>query len=186
MPWYQETKKDALICDNPRGADKTPWSVGLRMGKPSSGNALEFISEYIGYKSKACELKHLSNRTKRKQTSDYPSSGERKGNSLNLLHVIACRRYAGGVAGLSARAANWRRVTKLSFKWTQLESWTIDGDSPVIDNWQSLESIPSKSGHVKPWLNPPGPSGKAKYSYMTDSEPVPWGKDEKNRGSGVK
>ena len=25
-----------------------------------------------------------------------------------------------------------------------------------------------------------GPSSKAKYSYLTDSEPVPWGKGEKN------
>ena len=28
-------------------------------------------------------------------------------------------------------------------------------------------------------MNPPGPSGKAKYSWETDSEPVPWGKGEK-------
>jgi hypothetical protein len=90
--------------------------VGFRMRKLLKGNALRSISESIGYGGKACELKHLSNRTKRKQTSDYPSSGERTGNSLNLLHVIACRRYAGGVVGLSARAANWRRVIKLSFK----------------------------------------------------------------------
>ncbi len=26
----------------------------------------------------------------------------------------------------------------------------------------------------------PGPSGKAKYSWETDSEPVPWGKGEKH------
>ena len=25
-----------------------------------------------------------------------------------------------------------------------------------------------------------GPSSKAKYSWLTDSEPVPWGKGEKN------
>ena len=29
-------------------------------------------------------------------------------------------------------------------------------------------------------MNLPGPSGKAKYSWETDSEPVPWGKGEKN------
>ena len=76
------------------------------MGKPSGGNAPEFISEYIGYKSKACELKHLSNRTKRKQTSDFLSSGERKGNSPNHLYVIGYSRYASGVAGLSAGTVN--------------------------------------------------------------------------------
>ena len=29
-------------------------------------------------------------------------------------------------------------------------------------------------------MNPAGPSAKAKYSWETDSEPVPWGKGEKN------
>jgi hypothetical protein len=33
-------------------------------------------------------------------------------------------------------------------------------------------------------MNLPGPSGKAKYSEVTDSEPVPWGKGEKNPGEG--
>ena len=29
-----------------------------------------------------------------------------------------------------------------------------------------------------------GPSSKAKYYLLTDSEPVPWGKGEKNPGEG--
>ena len=33
-------------------------------------------------------------------------------------------------------------------------------------------------------MNLPGPSGKAKYSIETDSEPVPWGKGEKNPEQG--
>jgi hypothetical protein len=33
---------------------------------------------------------------------------------------------------------------------------------------------------VKPCENLPGPSGKAKYYLLTDSEPVPLGKGEKN------
>ena len=33
-------------------------------------------------------------------------------------------------------------------------------------------------------MNLPGPSGKAKYSEVTDSEPVPGGKGEKNPGEG--
>ena len=74
------------------------------MGKPSDGNASESISEYIGYRGKVCELKHLSNRTNRKQTSDFPSSGERTGSSPNLLHVIDYSRYAEGVAGLPVGA----------------------------------------------------------------------------------
>ena len=33
-------------------------------------------------------------------------------------------------------------------------------------------------------MNPAGPSAKAKYSWETDSEPVPWGKGEKNPEQG--
>jgi hypothetical protein len=44
--------------------------------------------------------------------------------------------------------------------------------------------ILSRSGHEKSWLNQPGPSGKAKYYWETDSEPVPWGKGEKNPEQG--
>ena len=41
--------------------------------------------------------------------------------------------------------------------------------------------ILSRAGHEKSCLNLAGPSAKAKYSPETDSEPVPWGKGEKNR-----
>lgn len=40
--------------------------------------------------------------------------------------------------------------------------------------------------HVKFRENQPGPSGKTKYSLMTDSAQVPRGKGEKNPGRGVK
>ena len=39
--------------------------------------------------------------------------------------------------------------------------------------------ILSSAGHVKPCMNQAGPSAKAKYSWETDSELVPWGKGEK-------
>ena len=45
-----------------------------------------------------------------------------------------------------------------------------DGDSPVGESEWSPEGFLSKSGHVKPRLNPQGPSCKAKYSLTTDSE----------------
>ena len=35
-------------------------------------------------------------------------------------------------------------------------------------------------------MNERGPSRKAKYYLVTDSEAVPWGKGEKNPGRGVK
>ena len=40
--------------------------------------------------------------------------------------------------------------------------------------------ILSSAGHEKSCVNLPGPSGKAKYSRETDSEPVLWRKGEKN------
>ena len=40
--------------------------------------------------------------------------------------------------------------------------------------------------HVEFRENLPRPLGKAKYSLMTDSEQVPWGKGEKNPERGVK
>ena len=57
------------------------------------------------------------------------------------------------------------------------------GDSPVFEK-ASVVSTTSRSGHVKSWLNIGGPSSKAKYSLLTDSELVPWGKGEKNPDEG--
>ena len=47
-------------------------------------------------------------------------------------------------------------------------------------------SIQSTDGHEESVRNKGGPSSKPKYYLMTDREQVPWGKGEKNRGSGVK
>ena len=58
----------------------------------------------------------------------------------------------------------------------------IVGDSPVCKKLIKVKS--SRSGHVKSWLNMGGPSSKAKYSLLPDSELVPWGKGEKNPGEG--
>ena len=61
-----------------------------------------------------------------------------------------------------------------------LESHTIEGESPVRISINNIIGILSKAGHVKSCLKLPGPSGKAKYFWETDSELVPWGKGEKN------
>ena len=45
-------------------------------------------------------------------------------------------------------------------------------------------SILSRTGHEKSCLNLGGPPSKAKYYLLTDSEQVPWGKDEKNPDEG--
>ncbi|GIO70478.1 hypothetical protein J21TS3_52990 [Paenibacillus cookii] len=54
-----------------------------------------------------------------------------------------------------------------------LERPGIEGKSPVAESQFPPRRIPSSAGHVKPRMNLPGPSGKAKYSLATDSETVP-------------
>ena len=58
------------------------------------------------------------------------------------------------------------------------------GESPVCEKGSQPDWYLSKTGHEKPGLNPEGPPSKAKYSSMTDSEPVPRGKGEKNPSEG--
>ena len=65
-------------------------------------------------------------------------------------------------------------------KWNGLESPAIESDSLVHVSEYGFSGILSKAGHEESCLNPPGPSGKAKYSWETDSEQVPWGKGEKH------
>ncbi len=55
-----------------------------------------------------------------------------------------------------------------------LESPVIEGDNPVTKNLISRSNWhPSSAGHEKSCVNLPGPSGKAKYFHVTDSELVP-------------
>ena len=49
---------------------------------------------------------------------------------------------------------------------------------------EGLASILSRTEHVKFCLNLGGPPSKPKYYLLTDSELVPWGKDEKNPDEG--
>lgn len=56
------------------------------------------------------------------------------------------------------------------------ESWTIDGESPVIQ--KNNEKTPSNIEHVKFGVNQQGPPCKAKYFWVTNREIVPWGKGE--------
>jgi hypothetical protein len=58
------------------------------------------------------------------------------------------------------------------------------GDSPVCEISRSADRYLSRAGHVKPGLNLGRPLSKAKNSLMTDSEPVPRGKGEKNPSEG--
>jgi hypothetical protein len=63
---------------------------------------------------------------------------------------------------------------------------TREGESPVIENCADSSCIPSSMGHEESHVNQRGPSRKAKYYCVTDSEPVPRGKGEKNPKWGVK
>ena len=56
---------------------------------------------------------------------------------------------------------------------TQLESWIIEGNSPVSENYDDQVLIQSTTRHVKPCGKQGGPPPKAKYYLMTDSEAVP-------------
>ncbi len=60
------------------------------------------------------------------------------------------------------------------------ESPATEGNSPVNKIQEEPSGIPSTTGHVKSCGNPGGPSSKAKYMLLTDSELVPRGKGEKN------
>ena len=67
-----------------------------------------------------------------------------------------------------------------------LESITKEGESPVSEIQKTQVRILSTTEHEKFCWNQRGPSRKAKYSLVTDSEQVPRGKGEKNPGRGEK
>ncbi len=39
MPWHQLPKKDAAICEKPRGAESRQRAADIRMGKPGASAA---------------------------------------------------------------------------------------------------------------------------------------------------
>ena len=49
MPRHLEQMKDATNSEMPRGVVRTQRSGGIRMGKPSTGNAVLLIDEYRVY-----------------------------------------------------------------------------------------------------------------------------------------
>ena len=98
--------------------------------------------------------------------SDSVSSGERTRISPNQF----CYGKAG-VVGL--------RCDSLKYSRRCLESTTIEGESPVSEILMTSSSILSSAGPEKSCMNLAAPSAKAKYSWETDSEQVPWGKGEK-------
>jgi hypothetical protein len=64
-------------------------------------------------------------------------------------------------------------VTKERGRRSGLERPAIEGDSPVVETSFPPEWILSTTGHEESRRKQGGPSPKAKYSLVTDSEPVP-------------
>ena len=62
-----------------------------------------------------------------------------------------------------------------------MESRSIEGERPVLENQATPSGTLSNTMHVKLRVNLCRPRHKAKYSLVTDSEQVPRGKGEKNR-----
>ena len=67
-----------------------------------------------------------------------------------------------------------------------MERPTIDGDSPVREILIHPRVSPSTTRHVKPCGNLGGPSSKAKYYLVTDSEEYREGKVKRTPMRGVK
>ena len=117
-------------------------------------------TEYIGVERLTRRTETSQYPEEEKANSDSPSSGERTGRSLN-------RRGFGyvGVVG----PALW--ITRRNRSC--LESSAREGESPVGVSQLILVVSLSTTGPEKSRRKLPAPSGKAKYSLMTDSEPVP-------------
>ena len=112
------------------------------------------------------ELNHLSTWRKRNQIRDSPSSGERTGKSLNLLHVIGVNRCAVGVAGpVWVSFTGGREVKNLFHSRTPLGRATRGGESPVGEMEEASWSRHlSTVGLEKPCGNLGGPPSKAEYA----------------------
>ena len=65
---------------------------------------------------------------------------------------------------------------------TQLESWTVGGNSPVGESQDNQVLIQSTTRHVKPFGKQGGPPPKAKYYLLTDREQYREGKVKRTPG----
>ena len=144
------------------------------MGEPSRGNARLLWPEHIG----------PAEATRGTETSKYPE--EEKTTEIPL--VAASER---GPAQTHARVnirvllheVLWGRlffqpnltdaVTKRRGSGTAWKGRPERVKAPYAKPRRLRRRYPSNAGHVKSGMNQGGPPPKAKYSLMTDSEPVP-------------
>ena len=159
MPWQQKLKKDVTNNEMSRGAVSTLRSGNIRMWEHRQSNVYLSQNEYIV----------LERATQGTETSKYLE--EKKEKSITLVvaseTVKAQTRLRSGVVGHLIRSY------KIALQQNNLERLTEEGESPVHEMKQSLKCILSTAGHEESCRNQRGPSRKAKYSLLTDSEQVP-------------
>ena len=72
-----------------------------------------------------------------------------------------------------AGGVRWLKEGLGSVKRTAWEGRPKRVTAPYLKMQSTFEWLLCTAGHVEPCGNLPGPSGKANYSFVTDSEPVP-------------
>ena len=137
-------------------------------GNPAIRNGSDFVV------SKVATIE----RTEGTETSKYLE--EEKLTKIPL--VAASERGTGQTGMLACRGCR----TRIKVNLVEERSGKVDQREwkSRTWNWWSWVSILSRTGHVKPCLNLGRPLSKPKYYLLTDSEQVPWGKDEKNPDKG--
>ena len=156
MSWHIEQKKDAVNGETPRGDVNSQRSGGIRMGKPDICNEISSANEYI-VREKATQGIETSQYLEEKKTKVIP-------------------RVVASEIGEAQTSMSWGSRTAKQYLREQsngIERPAEGGASPVDEISKRLSGILSTTEHVELCRKQPGPSGKAKYSYMTDSEPVP-------------
>ena len=93
------------------------------------------------------------------ETSKYLE--EKKTKVIPL--VVASERGKAQTSLVTARLGLQDHDIQCFMNWKLLESSTVEGDSPVQVKTVIDSGILSSTGHGKPCVNLPGPSGKAKY-----------------------
>ena len=154
MPWRQEAMKDVGACDKPRGAGKHAMIRGCPNGETRRGS-YRVIPQ--------------GKPTRGTETSKYPE--ERK--STETPQVAASERGpAQTVPGSWGGVVDPHQGTPEASGST-LGRCSTEGDTPVHESGWWPVVIQSTLGHVEPGGKQGGPSSKAKYYLLTDSEQVP-------------
>ena len=159
MPWQQKLKKDVTNYEMSRGAVSTLRSGNIRMWEHMQSNDYISQSEYIA----------LERATQGTETSKYLE--EKKEKSITL--VVASETVTAQTSFRTGVVGHLIRSYKIALQLNNLERLAGESESLVSEMKQSLRCILSTAGHEESCRNQRGPSRKAKYSLLTDSEQVP-------------